>query len=87
MFFLNLCTPKIFSIKEPDFTDIFTEKTGQEKSNPSATSHSDIFSFCFGYFEHFLLLAYVSLGASNFVLEEHFYNFFVCVSYLHQPFA
>ena len=39
--------------------------------------------FCFGDFELFaMLLAYISLGASNFVLVSHFLNIFLSASYL-----
>ena len=38
--------------------------------------------FCFGYFQLFLLLAYVSPGATNFVLVSHFYHNFLSTSVL-----
>ena len=58
-----------------------------ETSSPPATSvHQDdtlIYAvFCFGYFEQFLLLAYVRLGVSNFVLGSHFWHIFLSTSVL-----
>ena len=66
-------------IYRASFHRFFIEyRTSLETSSPPATSvHQDdtltYAFFCFGDFElFFLLLAYVSLGASNFVLVSYF---------------
>ena len=75
--FQFLCS-LVYAIQGSAFTDFLIEyRTSLETSSPQATPiHQDdtlIYTiFYFGYFEIFLLMAYVSLGASNFVLVRHF---------------
>ena len=79
---------RLSDICKASFHRLFTEyRTSLETSSPLATSvHQDYTltyaAFCFGYFEVFLLLAYLSLRASNFVLVSHYQYIFLSTSVL-----
>ena len=68
----------IYTHIRPPFTDLLRNiETSLETSSPPATSVPQDDTLTYGVFvldtlNYFLLLAYVSLGASNFVLVSHF---------------